>query len=60
MPARGHHLNAAEREERNARMRALYAKIAAESGSKDAVAALVARFSVDRETVRNLLKKETT
>lgn len=53
----GHALTAEQREERNARMRAAYARIAAESGHADAVRSVAARFGADPNTIRKLVKE---
>lgn len=57
MPRVGRALTAEQRKEHNARMRAAYARIAAESGHADAVRAVAARFGADPHTIRNLVKE---
>lgn len=57
MPRVGRALTAEQREERNARMRAVYARIAAESGHADAVRSVAARFGANPNTIRKLVKE---
>lgn len=57
MPCVGRALTAEQREERDARMRAVYGRIAAESGHADAVRSVAARFGADPQTIRNLVKE---
>lgn len=52
------HLSPEDREARNARVRDLYAKIAAESGRLEAVRAIAARFSISKDTVRAITTKK--